>query len=169
MKNKNNHHGGTPLGKKPHGRNLHGKMKASGQKIGRLKNQRTRPAHRRPPGSRAQNHHLGGKKRVSRKEGNHEVPQQQMLFCKGRPLLKKNRKDCEGRPYAKICKRQLLLFLRGATLRLYCKGRPYADLARGDPTLILQEATPAAVVLTILLILSLFFSEPCRKTLFATV
>ena len=45
-----------------------------------------------------------------------------------------------------------------------------ALLARGDPTLILQEAIPAAVVLTILLILSLFFfPEPCRKTLFATV
>ena len=86
-----------------------------------------------------------------------------MLFCKGRPLLKKNRKDCEGRPYAKICKRQILLFLRGATLRLYCKGQPYADLARGDPTLILQEATPAAVVLTILLILSLFFLSPVGR------
>ena len=88
--------------------------------------------------------------------------------ARGDPCSKRTEKDCEGRPYAKICKRQLLLFLRGATLRLYCKGRPYADVARGDPTLILQEATPAAVVLTILLILSLFFfsSEPCRKTLF---
>ena len=123
MKNENNHHGETPLGRKPHGRNLHGKMKASGQKIGRLKNQSTRPAHRRPPGSRAQIHHLGGKKRVSIKEGNHEVPQQQMLFCKGDPCSKRTEKIARGDPTLK--------YARGNSCSS-CEGRPYAYLAGGD-------------------------------------
>ena len=142
MKSKINHHGGNPVGTKLHGKNPHGNTEAAGRKVGRLKSHETRPHHRRPPGSKAQIHHLGGKKRVSIKEGNHEVPQQQKLFCKGRPLLKRTE------------------LLRGATLRKNIQEVTLDLLARGDPALILQEATPAAVVHTIMLTISLSsFSE----------
>ena len=113
---------------------LRARVSQGGKKIGRMRNQGTRPVLHQPLGSEALVHHPGKQKRISRNVGNHKVPQKQQLFCEGRPLLKKDRKHCG---------RQLLLNMREATLALPARGNSCFS-CEGDPTLILREATPAA-------------------------